>query len=678
MSLFRAGMPALVIVVAGAAQAATPVSASLDVIEVTERRLTDLSTAPASVSALDSDEILRVNADHPAEALNRVPGVLIHRGNGQEHLTAIRSPVLTGGAGAGSFLFLEDGVPLRAAGFANVNGLFESHSEIAERIEVVRGPSGALYGANAVHGVINVVTRAPGEGAGFLAETTADTIGRVKGRGFVSYGGGGHGFLAAISALNDPGFRAESGADDQKLSLRHDFKGNAVSVRTIGAFVNLNQETAGFVEGPEAYRDATLRRSNPNPNSFRDAKSARLSSRVDLDLGEGATLSLTPFARWNDMSFRLHFFPSQALEENSHWSIGAQNAFYLDRDGWSLIAGVDVEYSDGDLSEIQTRSTIGTFTQGVHYDYRVTSTTASPFASVAGEILPGLTASAAARLDWTRYDYDNRTESGVVGRFLRPDDRRDSFTTVSPKFSLSYDVGRSLVYASFARGARPPQTTDLYRLQINQTTDPAKPETIDAFELGLKGAAFGLFRYDLAGYFMAKENFFFRDADGFNVNDGRTRHVGGEASVAAGLPFGFSVDANASYGRHTYRFDRPVLSLPQASEAIHFGDDVDTAPRWIAGARLAWTPDWAPVEAEAEWVRLGDYFADAANSVRYPGHDLLHLRADWRVTKGLTAGVAIRNLFNEFYAERADFAFGTERYFPGEGRVAAFSLRIES
>ena len=50
--------------------------------------------------------------------LNRAPGVHIHRGSGQEHLTAIRSPVLVGGAGAGSFLYLEDGIPMRAAGFA--------------------------------------------------------------------------------------------------------------------------------------------------------------------------------------------------------------------------------------------------------------------------------------------------------------------------------------------------------------------------------------------------------------------------------------------------------------------------------------------------------------------------------------------------------------------------------
>lgn len=111
---------------------------------------------PASVDIITKDQIELTAAVHPAEALNTVAGVNIHRGSGQEHLTAIRSPVLTGGAGAGSFLYLEDGVPLRAAGFANVNGLFEAGTEFAGKLEIFKGPGPAAYGSNAVHGLINV------------------------------------------------------------------------------------------------------------------------------------------------------------------------------------------------------------------------------------------------------------------------------------------------------------------------------------------------------------------------------------------------------------------------------------------------------------------------------------------------------------------------------------------
>lgn len=668
-------MPASLFAIALSLQ--TAAAAGDEIVVTADRRPTPNAQSPTSIATLPANEILRINADHPAEALNRIAGVLINRGNGQEHLTAIRSPVLTGGAGAGSFLYLEDGVPLRAAGFANVNELFEAHTEIAERIEVLRGPSGAAYGANAIHGVINVLTRAPSPEFSFLAETGVDTIGRIKGRGFVSDSAGRHGFLGAISVLDDPGYRDDSGADQQKISLRHDFTGDSVSVKTILAGYNLNQETAGFVEGPAAYRDKSLRRTNANPNSFRDAKGARLSSRVDIDAGEGVTLSLTPYARWNDMAFRLHFFPSQALETNSHWSVGAQNALYVDRGAVSAIIGFDADFSQGDLTEFQSIPTVFSYVLGLHYDYSVKSQSASPFASFSLKLTPRLTATAAARLDYTRYAYDNRTASGSFGRFLRPDDRTDEFTTVSPKFSLLYDAGAANFYASYARGARPPQTTDLYRLQINQTTEPARPETIDAVEIGVKGAS-GFLRYEAAGYFMWKRNFFFRDADGFNVNDGRTRHVGGEAEISADLPFGFAIDGDVSYGRHTYRFSRPVLSLPQASEAISFGDDVDTAPRWIAGLRGRFESDGAPYSAEIEWAYLGEYFMDAANSVAYPGHSLVNLRGAWSVTDRITATFALRNIFDKLYAERGDFAFGVERYFPGEGRVAAFGLRIES
>lgn len=645
------------------------------VVSATRREAVKSETA-LSISTLDSDEIVRIGADHPSEALNRNAGVLIHRGNGQEHLTAIRSPVLTGGAGAGSFLFLEDGVPLRAPGFANVNELLEAHSEIAERIEIVRGLSGAVYGANAIHGVINVLTRAPSEEPYFLAEASVDTIGRIKARGVYSASIGRSGFLGAVSTLDDPGFRADSGADQQKISLRHDYKGDGASVSTILAGYNLNQETAGFVQGMDAYLDPVLRRSNENPNAFRDAKGIRLLSRVDLDIGEGTTLSLTPFARWNDMRFRLHFFPSQAIETNSHWSVGAQNAFYLDRGVMSAIIGVDLDYTEGDLTEFQSIPTIFSYTQGLHYDYAVKAFSASPFISLSLDLTQRLEATVAGRFDYARYVYDNRTASGVVGRFLRPDDRADEYSTFSPKLSLIYDMGDANVYASYARGARPPQTADLYRLQINQTDDPAEAETIDAFEMGAKGVL-GAVSYDVAGYYMWKRNFFFRDADGFNVNNGRTRHLGAEAEVTAALPAGFSLDGNASYGRHTYRFNRVITNAAQASEAISSGDDVDTAPRWLAGLRGRWARENFPLTVELEWFYVGRYFTDAANSATYPGHSLVHLRGDLRISERLTANFALRNVFDKAYAERADFAFGSERYFPGEGRVASFGLRIE-
>ena len=49
-----------------------------------------------SSSSISSEEINLIQAQHPKQIFTRLPGIWISRGSGQEHLTSIRSPVLTG------------------------------------------------------------------------------------------------------------------------------------------------------------------------------------------------------------------------------------------------------------------------------------------------------------------------------------------------------------------------------------------------------------------------------------------------------------------------------------------------------------------------------------------------------------------------------------------------------
>ncbi len=664
--------------------AAAPIAAADDaaLVVTAERRPHPASELPRRISVIDGADLQFIGADHISEALARVPGVNLHRGSGAEHLTSIRSPVLNAGAGAGSFLFLENGVPMRSPGFANINGLFDAHHEIAGGIEVVRGPSGALYGANAIHGVVNILTPAPSDAFSVFAEAFGDTEDRYKWKGTMSGGndahGGAHGFFVGASAVSEAGYREDAGLDQQKLTLRHLYNRDDVSIDTIFSFQNLEQETAGFIFGEAALNDRRLRRENAFPFAFRDAKSARLQSTVSFDAGENTQIKITPYARWNDMAFLMHFLPSRALENNSHWSVGVQSAVYHDAGPWSLIAGVDADYTEGALDEFQERETVFSFTQGLHYDYEIKAVNASGF--VQGEYALGQKTAmiAAIRVDGTVYDYDNLTDTGVVGRFLRPGDRTDSFLTASPKFSIRHDVSEGLSgYVSYARGTRPPQTTDLYRLQVDtpdaQTGDRAQPEKIDAIELGLRGRFNDRLRVDVTGFFMSKRNVFFRDADRFNVADGKTRHVGVEADVAIALTDRLDLHSAVSYARHTYRFSR---ALAPDVETITFGNDVDTAPRLIANTRLTWRP-LDRLQMQAEWVSMGAYFTDAANANSYDGHNLLHLRAEAAMTEGIAVFVTLRNVTDALYAERADFAFGEDRYFPGETRTLGFGLRAK-
>lgn len=98
------------------------------------RRAQSLNDFAGSVSRIGSDVIGAVGPTHHSEVMNRAPGTYIQRGSGQESLTAIRSPVLTGAGSCGAFLFLENGIPIRPTGFCNVNDMFEVNFEQAQAI----------------------------------------------------------------------------------------------------------------------------------------------------------------------------------------------------------------------------------------------------------------------------------------------------------------------------------------------------------------------------------------------------------------------------------------------------------------------------------------------------------------------------------------------------------------
>ncbi len=277
-----------------------------EIIVTATRMATEKSTLALALSKLDATSIDNANVYHPAELLNTVAGINIHRGSGQEHLTAIRSPVLTGGAGAGSFLYLEDGVPMRAAGFANVNGLFEGGSEYAGAIEMVKGPGSALYGSNAVHGLINIISESPGDSRAKLMTSTLDStaltvVASTPSTSFSSY------------IVHDGGFREASGFDQQKFQVRSDNQLKDWDSTVLISGQNLNQETAGFIQGPDAYKDDAIRFTNPNPEAYRDGKSLRGQIRLSKEIGADKTLSFTPFARWTHLNFRRLFVPGKGI-----------------------------------------------------------------------------------------------------------------------------------------------------------------------------------------------------------------------------------------------------------------------------------------------------------------------------------------------------------------------------
>ena len=630
-------------------------------------------TDPGSLAVLDNAEIADTLADHPAEILNKLPGVNIQMNSGQEHLIAIRSPVLTGGAGQGSFLIMENGVPVRSPAFGNVNSLFEPHHEVASAIEVVRGPGSAKYGSNAVHGLVNVIL--PDVGAGSETVASYGTLGRWSTD--VTLDQGEH-WLAAVSIQKDTGWRDNTGVDQQKLTLVGDWALGGWDTTGWLTASNLNQETAGFIQGADAYKDEDIAKSNPNPEAYRDAWSARAGARLSRELG-GGTLTLTPYAHTQAMIFAQHFLPNGGVEKNGSTGGGVMARFQREvSEAVTWRVGADVDVASGWLKEVQPEPFgffpgDARFPQGKHYDYTVDTLTGALWGELDYALTDDMRLLAGLRAETHEYDYSTDVAPGINGRFNVPADRTDNFDLLTPKLGLIWSVADATdLYANYARGERAPQASDLYRLQSLQVAGEVEEETLDSVEIGARGSALdGRLVYDVAAYWMEKENFFFRDSDGLNVPNGSTEHPGVEASAALELTTAFSVSGSASWSDQTYTFDRITSS---GTETIRDGNEIDTAPEWLANVSLDWQATEA-IKLSLNVDHVGEYFVDPANTTVYPGHTVLGARGAWVFAEGTEVFLIVRNLTDERYADRADLAFGNDRYFPGEPINATLGMR---
>jgi len=639
----------------------------LENILVTATRIEQEGAAlPLSWSAVDNDALQLTGHVHITETMQRVPGAWISRGNGQESLPSLRSPVFTGAGSCGAFFMAADSISLRAPGFCNINQLFDANTEQAARIEVIKGPATALYGSNALHGVINVLSARPGGANDISVE--AGPYDYYRGKLAYSVEGDDHALSLRFNGTTDGGYKDDSGYDQQKLTLRHDYQGDVWQITSVLDYANLNQETAGFIQGFKSYEDAQLKDSNPNPEAYRDAWSLRAYSRATRTLGTDHTLVLTPYLRDNDMAFLMHFFPWQPLEENGHSSLGLQAALHSEFGDWTWVNGLDIDYTDGWLKETQDEPFSPNQPVGVHYDYQVDALNTALFSQ--GTWRRGaLELSAGLRLDYTDYDYDNRTGDGSACepgasacRFFRPADRDDSFTNLSVNAGASYAFSEShLGYLRLASGFRAPQAAELYRLQSGQQVADLDSEELQNIELGLRGRLGSRLAYDASVYHMDKDEVIFQDANRQNISGASTSHQGLELSLDYRLNDNWYVNGAASLARHRYTSRSNLLG----SSGDIKGNDVDTAPRRFGSARLGWEPG-ADTVAELEWVYLGSHYLDADNEHKYDGHSLLNLRVSSQFSRQWRGTLRLINLLDEDYAERADYAFGNYRYFVGQ------------
>ncbi|MBL4827028.1 MAG: TonB-dependent receptor, partial [Spongiibacteraceae bacterium] len=542
-------------------------------------------------------------------------------------------------------------------------------------------------GSNALHGVINVLSKAPSQTAEqqLALDVGPHDYGRIK----VSLSNtlGAHGYRLSLNGAHDSGYKNDSGFDQQKLSARHDYNNDSLNLRTLISLSNLNQETAGYVLGTDAYKNSDNNKQNPNPDAYRESQSARIQTRIEKRLGNNGLIIVTPYARYAKMDFLMHFLPGTPEEENGQRSLGIQTAYSRQiTPQLSLTNGFDAEYTHAYLKQTQSTG-FSSFPIGKQYDYEVAATVAAVFIQGNFAASPQTNLSAGVRHETLRYDYNNQMItgntaedgaicSGATGcRYSRPSDRHDDTDNLSLTAGLVHKLNNQLSLISrVAHGFRAPQATELYRLQAGQLVADLDSEEIDSIELGLR-AGFNTLDFSVTSFFMKKNNVIFQSSDRRNLDDGQTKHYGLEYQLTWQISTHWDLSAAGTFARHQTTKDLNLFGS-DTTIAIN-GKDIDTSPRHMASVHLGWSAT-TNTRAELEWVHMGKYYTDIDNLHSYEGHELFNVRLRHQLNPLVSVGLRISNLADIDYAERADFSgFSGDRYFIGEPRSAFADITLK-
>jgi iron complex outermembrane receptor protein len=300
----------------------------VDVTSVS-RHAEPAATAAAAVFVLPGEEIRHSGVRSIAEALRLVPGLEVAQSDAHTYAISARG---FNGTSADKLEVLLDGrsvyTPLTSAVFWDT---LDTYLPDIDRIEVIRGPGAALWGANAVNGVINIVTRSAHDSQGASAEAYAgneERYGAAARYGFALAAGTELRFYAKTQARRDEklesGIDAADGIHLTQGGFRLDSAGASGDVATLsGDFYQ------GYEHGPQALGPRTNYHLDGGNLLARYTCCARDNGRWSLQAYYDGYLRQEPTIYSEHRS-------TEALEFQQQWQLGAAN---------TLVYGADLKNS---------------------------------------------------------------------------------------------------------------------------------------------------------------------------------------------------------------------------------------------------------------------------------------------------------------------------------------------
>ncbi|MPZ18754.1 MAG: TonB-dependent receptor plug domain-containing protein [Luteitalea sp.] len=656
----------------------------IEEVTVTATRETEeIRDLPMSIGIVSREETQRIRATDPAQVLNRVAGAHIVPFEDMATHNAVRQPLCC----RATLLVSEDGVPLSSPSFYRHSVINWVDLVHAERVEVLKGPGTAIYGSDAVSGVINVITVDP------PVSPSGDASGELGPYGYrratVGAGGtfGGHGLRVDAAFARSDG-RRENPMERQDISLRWTTAlQDRAHFRTSLAFGNVNGIGNDDQTPEEFFSRSTF---NPYPIAKNDATVARASTTYRQAAGS-TSWSIAPFARWMDTplipAFTLATNPVVRETELSSGGVLAQVRHALPKLRTVWTTGIDIDYTAGRRREPRITPVVESDGQGreiwsdfavdveePRYDYRWTYAGSALYTQL--DILPTerLRLNAGVRFDRARYSYTNRLPVVTTGSFRRPPDSDRRYSRLTPKLGLTYRLSEQVtLFGAHRHGFRVPLEDQLFKQGASENTLDLEPIDVVSSELGVRARVMQRLQVEATAYRMRLTNdiLSFRDPDGQAVatNNGQTLHQGMEVSASAAPVRELQVRLAYSLARHELQHWLAADNLDLS------GNEMDVAPRHTWNAELSYAPAVLRGGTLAlEWLGMSGYWVDRANTKWQEGYDVFHLRVSAPVTRRIELFGRLINITDRLYATQVFDGFGDiDRFYNPEQPRALYA-----
>jgi iron complex outermembrane recepter protein len=636
----------------------------------------DVQAMPMAVSVLSGSELQRQQAHTVEDIAGRAPSVTFSQNTGFSQLTirGIGTNVVFAGSDPSSAVYV-DGVYVARPAMVLADFLD------LQRVEVLRGPQGTLYGRNAVGGALNLITQAPTNDTELSARFVVGSLGEYRGEGRVSGAIIRDKVLASVAFLRG----VRDGFVRDLDHLDHLLGGEDVTAARGKVRFVFNRRTDLLVSGDVTHQDPTpltyakVLAVKPgfqidNPPDSREVRTSTPAESRNLQYGTSGRLSvnlapdvvltsLTAFRKTDydvlvDADITELELTVTRIHEK-HWQVSEELTVARQGPRLTWIGGLFL-FDDADSQ--RSNLLLGAARLQSRLDPDVDSNSRALFGEATVGIAPRV--SAIAGLRYTRenksianqgglYPYDTPDVPSPGSAYAYSDDM--THTAWTPKAGLEVRVGTdSLVYGSATRGFKSGG--------FNPTSQSAglgyAPEWAWSYEGGLKTAvAHGRARLNVAAFQTDYTDLQVQTTirpgviDISNAAEATIRGVEleGSARVAAPLKLGGHVAwLDATYDRYL-----AVGVGGVTSDAA--GHRLSNAPEWSGRLWLEWSPsiggaDVLSLRAESKWQSTV-FFTPINDTIqRQQSYALLDISAELQPKSWWCAiGGFVRNVTGEDY-----------------------------